>query len=104
MWLVLCVVTKQIATAHSHVCLTLGVVVKQTVTTLFYKMPNVRRSNEPNTYFNLGSLGAPHLWQHVNLRRGALGSKPNMPLVFINFLEGLPIKKNFFEGLNSAVY
>ena len=43
---------KQTATTHSHVCLTLGVVEKQTATTLFYKMPNVRRSNEPNTYFN----------------------------------------------------
>jgi len=50
--LTLGVVAKQTATTHSHVCLTLGVVEKQTATTLFYKMPNVRRSNEPNTYFN----------------------------------------------------
>jgi hypothetical protein len=70
MWLVLCVVAKQTATTHSHVCLTLGAVAKQTTTTLFYKMPNVRRSNEPNTYFNLDSLGAPHLWQHANLTHG----------------------------------
>jgi hypothetical protein len=81
MWLVLCVAAKQTATTHSHVCLTLSVVAKQTATPLFYQMPNVRRSNKPNTYFNLGSLGAPHLWQHANLRRGVLVNKPNTPLI-----------------------